>query len=115
MNAPPLKMKRRNAAVSVRRQKPSLLRKHWLTAAFVFSLMGAFGYLGLQFYLVEVRLHEARVTRADLEAKAREAQRVSERTAAEIARVSDDHYRELMAKSLGFIHPYETVYQATVR
>ena len=115
MSASPPKVKKRKAAVLVRQQKPSLLRKHWLTAAFVFSLLGVVGYLGQQFYLVEVRLHEARTTRADLDAKVEEAQKVSQRTEAEIARVSDDRYRELMAKSLGFIHPYETVYQAKVR
>lgn len=115
MSAPPLRVKQRDAVVSVRRQKPSLLRKHWLTVAFVFSMIGAVGYLGLQFYQVEVRLHEARTTRAGLESKVRAAQKVSQRTEAEIERVSDDRYRELMAKSMGFIHPYETVYQATVR
>jgi len=106
---------KRDAAVSVRRQKPSLLRKHWLTAAFVFIMLGCVGYLGFEFYQVEVRLHEARTTRLELEAKVREAQRISQRTEAEIERVSDDAYRELMAKSLGFIHPHETVYQATIR
>lgn len=115
MSSPPLRVKQRNAVAQVRRQKPNLLRKHWLTAAFVVSIIGAVGYLGLQFYLVEVRLHEARTTRAVIEAKVREAQTVGQRTEAEIERVSDDRYRELMAKSLGFIHPYETAYQATVR
>jgi cell division protein FtsB len=115
MNAPPLTVKRREAAVSMRRQKSSLLRKHWLTAAFVFLLIGAASYLGFQFYLVELRLHDARTTRAELETKVRAVQTVNERTEAEIARVSDDHYRELMAKSLGFVHSYETVYQSTVR
>ncbi len=115
MIARPLRVKKRNAAVSMRRQKPSLLRKHWLSAAFVLVIVGVVGYLGLQFYLVEVRLHEARSTRTELEAKVREAQKLSQRTEAEIAKVSDDHYRELMAKSMGFVHPYETVYQATAR
>lgn len=115
MSAPLLREKQRDAAVQVRRQKPSLLRKHWLTAAFIFSIIGAVGYLGLQFHQVEVRLHEARATRGELEAKVREARTAGQRTEAEIARVSDDRYRELMAKSLGFIYPHETVYQATVR
>lgn len=115
MNAPPLGAYEQQVATPVRRPKQNVLRRHWLTGALICTVVGFCGYLGLEFHRVEVRLAEKREARAQLDEQVREARRTGQKLETEIARVTDDRYREYMAKSMGFVHPQETVYQAADR
>lgn len=103
--------RKRNATATVRRQRGSLLRRHWLTAAFVFGLVGLITYIGTEFYEAEAKLARARETRAQVEDRLADARRQNQRLKVEIAKVTDDAYLEVMAKAMGFVYPQETPYQ----
>ncbi len=99
------------AAVSVRRQKGSLLRRHWLSAAFVLCLAGVVLYIGGEFFKAETKLANARAARIELEDRLAEARRQNARLKADLSKITEDSYMEVMAKSMGFVYPHETPYQ----
>lgn len=100
-----------NAPAPVRRSRGNPLRRHWLTGAFVVSLMGAITFTGLQVYRADQRLHEVRETRAGIEAELKEARLKNERLQQTLEKVRSDEYMELTAKKMGFTKPNEKVYQ----
>lgn len=103
-----------HAAAHVRRQRKSL-KRHWLTAAFIFLLVAASTWMAWHLYGVKARLNQVRASRGDLEAQLSVARRSNERLAADLNRVTDESYMELAAKSLGFVYPQEAVYQPATR
>jgi len=111
MNAPAREY-RRNAVVPVRQQKGRLLRKHWLTAASIFALMGAAAFIGVRFYQTEQALREVRLSRAQWETRLSEARQTNQRLETQLAKAKDDVNMELAAKAMGFIFPQERIYKA---
>jgi len=101
-----------SAAVAVRRQKRGLLRRHWLSAALIFSCVGLTVLVGRQFLSAQQRLQAARVRRAQLEARLDDALHTKKALEAHLAKVTSDSNMELMAKSLGYAYPNERVFQA---
>lgn len=100
-----------DAPVPVRRPKRNLLRRHWLTGAFVFGIVGLTAYTGVRLYQVDARLQQVQATRLQIEEQIQEAQQRKEYLQAELAKVSGDAQMELKAKDMGFYFPGETVYQ----
>lgn len=111
MNAP-AREHRQHAAVPVRRQKAKLLHKHWLTVASIFTLLGAFGFLGVRFYQTEQALQQVRTARGQWEARLVEARQTNQRLQVQLNKAKDDSNMELAAKGMGFIYPQESMYQA---
>jgi cell division protein FtsB len=111
MNSPTPHEVEFEAPVPVRRPKRNWLRRHWLTGALIFGLVGFVGYLGRELLAIESRLEQARQTRQELEVRLQEARRRNEELKENLAKVKQDSYMELMARSLGFVYPHETVYQ----
>lgn len=99
------------APVPVRRQKSSLLRRHWLTGAFVCGLLAISGYTAQQFVVAQAKLQHVRETRAEMESRLQEARFEREALAGEFQRVTSDGYMLLKAKELGFIFPHEKAFQ----
>jgi cell division protein FtsB len=100
-----------NAPAPVRRPKGNPFRRHWLTGAFVVSLLGVISFTGLQVYRADLRLHEVRQNRAQIEAELKEARQTNARLQETLEKVRSDEYMELMAKKMGFTRPNEKVYQ----
>lgn len=101
----------KHAPALVRRQKRSLLRRYWLTGAFVFSLFVMAGYTATHLYHADQRLREVRESRDQLAAKAQEARWQNQNLQGELGRVTGDAYMILKAKEMGFVFPEEQVYQ----
>ncbi|HEY8346241.1 MAG TPA: septum formation initiator family protein [Symbiobacteriaceae bacterium] len=89
----------------------SLVRRHWLTGVFVFSIVGLVAYSGQYLYRTEVRLREIRTTRMQLEAQLAEEMRRNQMLQARLAEITSDAYMEVLAKEMGYVYPGETVYQ----
>jgi cell division protein FtsB len=92
-------------------RKRSLLRRHWLTGAFVLTLVAVAGFAGRTFRDTEAKLHEVRQERSGFEEKLQAAQRKNQVLSQELKQMSSDEYMEMMAKKLGFVNANETVYQ----
>lgn len=100
-----------SAPVSVKRRKRNMLRRHWLSGALICGLLGVAGYTCTLLYQADLRHKQVQATRAELEAELQEARRHNQNLQAEMARVSDDQYMEMLAKGIGFVYPHETVHQ----
>jgi hypothetical protein len=116
MSAPGLREYRhqsreQHATALVRRQKRNLLRRHWLTGAFVFGLFVMAGYTATHLYHADQRLREVRQSRDQLAATTQEARWQNQNLQAELGRVTSDAYMILKAKEMGFVFPEEQVYQ----
>lgn len=115
MSAPGLREYRsqpheKHAPALVRRQKRSLLRRHWLTGAFVFGLFVMAGYTATHLYHADQRLREVRESREQLAAKAQDSRWRNQNLQDELGRVTSDAYMILKAKEMGFVFPEEQVY-----
>ena len=113
MNAPQRTPREFNedAPGPVHRRKRNLLRRHWLTGAFICGVMAIMGHSGVQLYQTETKLDDVRAQHRELDGRIAEARRRSASLQADLDRVSSDANREVMAHQLGFIRPNETVYQ----
>lgn len=100
------------APAPVRRQKPNLLKRHWLSGAFMFGLVGISAYTGVFLYRVEQRLNAATAVRQEVESELDSARRANADLQTELKRVTSDEYMELSAKKQGFVYPNEKVSQA---
>lgn len=100
-----------NAAVAVRRQGRSLLRRHWLSAAFIFTCVGLTVFVGQQFVSAQQRLQAARQRRQQVESHLDDALSAKKALEADLAKVTTDSSMELMAKSMGYAYPNEKVFQ----
>lgn len=113
MRAPQLRIEEksiRKAPVTVARQRPNLLRRHWLTGALVFTSVGALLYCGTLFYKAEVRLAEMRREREEIAAQVERLRQQNADMKADIAHLNDAGYVEQMAKQLlGMAYPGETI------
>lgn len=110
MNAPKVRAVESNASAPVRKQRGNSLRRHWLSGAFVFVVMGAVGYAGLQIYEADQRLEAARQHRAEVEVELKELRLKNANLDETLQKVTGDEYLELMAKNMGFTRPNEKVY-----
>lgn len=111
MNTPTVRELRDKAPAPVRRQKKNLLRRHWLSGALFFGLLGFMGYTGMNLYEAELKLQEVRKTRAELDEAILESRHKNQQLKEQLQRVSEDAFMELMAKNMGFAYPNETMYQ----
>lgn len=100
-----------NAPAPVRRSKGNPLRRHWLTGAFVFGLMGVISLTGLQVYRADQRLNQVREHRAQIEIELREMRQKNARLQETLDKATSDEQMELTAKKMGFTKPNEKVYQ----
>jgi cell division protein FtsB len=87
------------------------LRRHWLSGAFVCTLLGVASYAALNFYETELKLQHVRATKEQLRVQLDEATRRNQELDQELSRLSGDEYMEQMAKKLGYSRPNETVFQ----
>jgi cell division protein FtsB len=94
-------------------RKRSFLRRHWLTGAFVMTMVMVAGFAGKTFLDTEAKLHDARQERAVYEDKLEEAKRKNQALSQDLKQLSSDEYMEMMAKKLGYVNANETVYQGT--
>lgn len=98
------------APVPVRRQKPSLLRRHWLTGALIFLSVGALLYCGTLFYEAEMKLAAMRREKQEMLSQLEKLRERNEEMREDIAHLHDSGYVEQMAKQLlGMAYPGETV------
>lgn len=92
-------------------RKRSWLRRHWLSGAFVCTLLGVATYTGMTFYETEAHLQQVRFAKEELRTQLSDANRRNQELQQEINRVNSDEYMEQMAKKLGFARPNETIFQ----
>ncbi|HEY3369059.1 MAG TPA: septum formation initiator family protein [Symbiobacteriaceae bacterium] len=113
MNAPqrPPREFYEDAPVPVQRRKRNLLRRHWLTGAFICGVVVIMGRSSAQLYQTETKLQDVRVQHKELDARIDEARQRGATLQAELDRAGSAANLEVRAKQLGFIHPDETVYQ----
>lgn len=103
----------RKSSVKVRRQRQTLLRRHWLTGALVFLACGVCLYAGFLFYEVESKLVELQHEKQALEIEAENLRAKNSDIREDVARLNDPQYVEQMAKQLlGMAYPGETVVRA---
>lgn len=111
MNAPHIGDDHARAPASGRRQKRNPLRRHWLSGALIFGVVGLAAYTGMQLYQADIKLQQVRATRAQLEARLQEERLRNQTLVTHLAQVTSDPYMELLAREMGFIYPGETIYQ----
>ncbi|HWH70057.1 MAG TPA: septum formation initiator family protein [Candidatus Sulfotelmatobacter sp.] len=99
------------APAPVRRPKRNLLRRHWLSGALIFALVGISVYSGKSFFQTEQQLKEVRARAAALDQELEMKQRQSKALDDKLQQMTSDQYMEYLAKSMGYIYPGETVYQ----
>ncbi|MGE5674342.1 MAG: septum formation initiator family protein [Mycobacterium leprae] len=110
MSGPKRRELSNGAPVPVHRPK-NWLRKHWLTGALLFGLVGFAARTGVHLYQTELQIEQARTGRQDLDSQVEQAREVKESLESQWNRVTSDAYREVLAKQYGYVHPGETVYQ----
>jgi cell division protein FtsB len=111
MSAPTHREFQERASVPVRRQRRNLLRRHWMSGALLFSVLGVMGYTGTNLYRAQLRLQQVSSTRAELEVRLLEERRRNETLTSQLTKVTSDPYMEKLAKEMGFVYPGESVYQ----
>ncbi|HYG60919.1 MAG TPA: septum formation initiator family protein [Symbiobacteriaceae bacterium] len=99
------------APAPVRRQRPNLLRRHWLTGAFVCTLCGVLVYTGHNFYETELKLQQVQQANAQLEDQINALKRKKELLDGQIRQVKSPEYLEVQARKQGFVKQGEIMFQ----
>jgi cell division protein FtsB len=111
MKSPTFGEHRQGAPAPVKKQKRNLLRRHWLSGALAFTILGLAAYTGGHVYRVESKLRQVRATRVEIQARVAEESRRKESLGSQLSKVASDAYMEKLAKEMGFVYPGDTVYQ----
>lgn len=105
------KRKLQTAAPVSRGRKARLVRRHWLTGAFVLILVGGVVGVSARIVSTELELRQAQKTRKQLQAQVEEERAKNQLLQSKVSSVTDDQYMELVAKAMGYVYPEESVYQ----
>lgn len=97
--------------VSVPRRKRGSLRRHWLTGALFFGVMGLAVFTGSFLHEAYQKRLDTEAVRVGLEAELAGAKRENDYLREKLVRMTDDTNMELMARQLGYGQPEETLYQ----